>query len=77
MNVLQYVGFAYLQSDGHIQAHLSLMAVSTTHRRRGIGRALLDFAFPSPASASTRDGPPLPPEHTAPASGPQRAPDVD
>jgi ribosomal protein S18 acetylase RimI-like enzyme len=40
------VGFAYLQSDGHIQAHLSLMAVSRSHRRRGIGRALLEYAAP-------------------------------
>jgi ribosomal protein S18 acetylase RimI-like enzyme len=42
----EVVGFAYLQSDGHIQAHLSLMAVATTHRRRGIGRALLEYAAP-------------------------------
>jgi ribosomal protein S18 acetylase RimI-like enzyme len=40
------VGFAYLQSDGHIQAHLSLMAVSRSHRRQGIGRALLEHAAP-------------------------------
>jgi GNAT superfamily N-acetyltransferase len=40
------VGFAYLQSDGHIQAHLSLMAVSRSHRRQGIGRALLEYAVP-------------------------------
>ena len=39
-------GFAYLQSDGHIQAHLSLIAVSATHRRRGIARALLQYAIP-------------------------------
>lgn len=42
----EVVGFAYLQSDGHIQAHLSLMAVSRSHRRRGIGRALLEYAAP-------------------------------
>jgi ribosomal protein S18 acetylase RimI-like enzyme len=35
------VGFAYLQSDGEIQAHLSNIAVRRDHRRRGIGRALL------------------------------------
>jgi GNAT superfamily N-acetyltransferase len=40
------VGFAYLQSDGHIQAHLSQMAVRESHRRRGIGRALLEYAAP-------------------------------
>jgi ribosomal protein S18 acetylase RimI-like enzyme len=42
----EVVGFAYLQSDGHIQAHLSLMAVSRSHRRQGIGRALLEYAAP-------------------------------
>jgi GNAT superfamily N-acetyltransferase len=35
-----------LQSDGHVQAHLSLMAVSASHRRQGIGRALLEYAVP-------------------------------
>lgn len=40
------VGFAYLQSDGHIQAHLSLMAVHHDYRRKGIGRALLEYATP-------------------------------
>jgi GNAT superfamily N-acetyltransferase len=42
----EVLGFAYLQSDGHIQAHLSLMAVAAAHRRRGIGRALLEYAAP-------------------------------
>jgi ribosomal protein S18 acetylase RimI-like enzyme len=42
----QVVGFAYLQSDGHIQAHLSQMAVHHNHRRQGIGRALLEYAAP-------------------------------
>ncbi|MBB5833953.1 GNAT family N-acetyltransferase [Kribbella italica] len=42
----EVLGFAYLQSDGHIQAHLSLMAVATPHRRRGIGQALLEYAAP-------------------------------
>jgi ribosomal protein S18 acetylase RimI-like enzyme len=42
----QVVGFAYLQSDGHIQAHVSMMAVSRSHRRQGIGRALLEYAAP-------------------------------
>jgi GNAT superfamily N-acetyltransferase len=40
------IGVAYLQSDGHIQAHLSLMAVSKPHRRQGIDRALLEYAAP-------------------------------
>ena len=30
----QVVGFAYIQSDGEIQAHLSLIAVAETYRRR-------------------------------------------
>ncbi|MGW6277714.1 GNAT family N-acetyltransferase [Kribbella sp. NPDC055071] len=42
----QVVGFAYLQSDGHIQAHLSQMAVHRDHRRKSIGRALLEYAVP-------------------------------
>lgn len=39
------VGFAYIQSDGEIQAHLSLIAVAMTHRRRGIARELLQLAL--------------------------------
>jgi ribosomal protein S18 acetylase RimI-like enzyme len=35
------VGFAQLQSDGEIQAHLSLIAVDKSHRRCGIARELL------------------------------------
>ncbi|MFI5693140.1 GNAT family N-acetyltransferase [Kribbella sp. NPDC051586] len=42
----QVIGFAYLQSDGHIQAHLSQLAVHQAHRRKGIGRALLEYAAP-------------------------------
>jgi ribosomal protein S18 acetylase RimI-like enzyme len=42
----QVVGFAYLQSDGHIQAHLSQMAVHQSYRRKGVGRALLEYAAP-------------------------------
>ncbi|MEU4396236.1 GNAT family N-acetyltransferase [Kribbella sp. NPDC023855] len=40
------IGFAYLQSDGHIQAHLSQMAVHHAYRRKGVGRALLEYAAP-------------------------------
>ncbi|HEY5267128.1 MAG TPA: GNAT family N-acetyltransferase [Acidimicrobiales bacterium] len=39
------IGFAQLQSDGEIQAHLSLLVVSRGHRRHGIGRQLLQKAF--------------------------------
>jgi ribosomal protein S18 acetylase RimI-like enzyme len=39
------LGFAYLQSHGEIQAHLSLIAVTPSGRRQGIGRSLLDLAI--------------------------------
>jgi len=42
----EVIGFAYLLSDSHVQAHLSLMAVSRSRRRQGIGRALLEYAAP-------------------------------
>ena len=35
------LGFAYLQSDGEIQSHLSNIVVSASHRRSGVARALL------------------------------------
>lgn len=35
------VGFAQLQSDGEIQAHLSTIAVDPAHRRKGIARELI------------------------------------
>ncbi len=35
------LGFAQLQSDGEIQAHLSLIAVDPAARRRGIARELI------------------------------------
>jgi ribosomal protein S18 acetylase RimI-like enzyme len=41
----EVVGFAYLQSDGEIQAHLSLIAVDARHRGEGIGRALVADAL--------------------------------
>jgi ribosomal protein S18 acetylase RimI-like enzyme len=34
-------GFAQLQSDGEIQAHLSLIAVDPAYRRRGVARDLI------------------------------------
>ncbi len=42
----QVIGFAYLLSDGHIAAYLSMMAVHHDHRRRGVGRALVEYAAP-------------------------------
>jgi len=41
----EVVGFAYCQSDGAIQAHLSLLVVASSRRREGIARGLLAFAF--------------------------------
>jgi len=41
----QVVGFAQMQSDGMIQAHLSLIAVARHHRRQGIGRRLVEEAL--------------------------------
>jgi ribosomal protein S18 acetylase RimI-like enzyme len=38
-------GFAQLQSDGEIQAHLSLIAVHPGHRRKGIARRLIEEAL--------------------------------
>ncbi len=39
------VGVCQMQSDGAIQSHLSLIAVATDRRRRGIGRCLVEKAF--------------------------------
>jgi ribosomal protein S18 acetylase RimI-like enzyme len=39
------LGFAQLQSDGEIQAHLSLIAVDSAYWRRGIARDLLALAL--------------------------------
>jgi ribosomal protein S18 acetylase RimI-like enzyme len=41
----EVVGFACLQSDGEIQAHLSLIAVDARCRRGGIGRNLIGEAL--------------------------------
>lgn len=42
----EVIAFAYLMSDGHIQAYLAELAVSADHRRKGIARALLEYAMP-------------------------------
>jgi ribosomal protein S18 acetylase RimI-like enzyme len=39
------VGFAQALSDGHLQAHLSFLAVLPSHRRRGIARRLIRMVF--------------------------------
>ena len=41
----EVVGVAVLQSDGEIQAHLSLILVAPSHRRMGLGRRLLEDGF--------------------------------
>jgi ribosomal protein S18 acetylase RimI-like enzyme len=41
----EVVGFAYCQSDGAIQAHLSLLVIDGRNRRAGIARALVAHAF--------------------------------
>ena len=41
----EVIGFAYLQSDGEVQAHLSLIVVSRGRRREGIARQLLQLAL--------------------------------
>jgi ribosomal protein S18 acetylase RimI-like enzyme len=38
----EVVGFAQVQSDGVIQAHLTLIAVARARRRQGIGRRLVE-----------------------------------
>ena len=38
-------GFAQLQSDGEIQAHLSLIAVDPAYRRQGLARGMLKLAL--------------------------------
>ena len=45
LEVNSVVGFAYLQSDGEVQAHLSNIAVRRSHRRRGIARRMIEEAF--------------------------------
>lgn len=41
----ELVGFAQMQRDGVIQAHLSLIAVDGSVRGQGIGRRLVEEAF--------------------------------
>ncbi|MBI3429022.1 MAG: GNAT family N-acetyltransferase [Actinobacteria bacterium] len=38
-------GFAQVQSDGEIQAHLSVLAVKEDYRRQGIGQKLIARGF--------------------------------
>jgi len=39
------VGFIVMQSDGRLQAHISLILVAADHRRQGIGTKLVQEAF--------------------------------
>ena len=41
----QVVGFVQMQSDGEIQAHLSLIVVMADRRREGIGTRMVTEAF--------------------------------
>jgi GNAT superfamily N-acetyltransferase len=41
----EVIAFAYFQSDGAIQAHLTLLVVAPSHRRFGVARGLVAFAF--------------------------------
>jgi len=38
-------GFAYVVSDGEVQAYLASMAVALAHRRHGVGTRLVQAAF--------------------------------
>lgn len=39
------LGVAQMLTDGHIQAHLSLILVGPAHRRKGIAKRLVEEAF--------------------------------
>jgi predicted N-acetyltransferase YhbS len=41
----EVIGFAYLLSDGAVQAYLATMAVLATRRRQGVGIELIRAAF--------------------------------
>jgi ribosomal protein S18 acetylase RimI-like enzyme len=41
----EVVGFAHAQSDGRVEAHLSLLVVAAAHRRSGVARALVAGCF--------------------------------
>lgn len=41
----EVVGFAQVQSDGEIQAHLSMLVVAPRWRRRGLGKDLVNEGF--------------------------------
>jgi ribosomal protein S18 acetylase RimI-like enzyme len=45
LNDAKLIGLVQMQSDGHIQAHLSVLIVSPNYRRQGIGRKLIEKAF--------------------------------
>lgn len=47
----EVVGFASLQTDGVIQAHLSLLVVAERHRRSGVAGALVAAAAASTGAA--------------------------
>jgi ribosomal protein S18 acetylase RimI-like enzyme len=41
----EIIGFVQLQSDGEIQAHLSLIAVTSEYRRKGVAREMIVVAL--------------------------------
>jgi len=41
----EVLGFAQMQSDGVLQAHLSCLVVARRYRRGGVGRRLVEEAF--------------------------------
>lgn len=45
LNEGSVIGLAHLLSDGHVQAHLSLVGVLAGHRRQGVAQELVTRAF--------------------------------